>query len=138
VRVRLSFLLPGRQQPEERQHPSLARVVYLSGAEAERARHDQARTSFPDFDFHQEWARSRQRSQSRQEAFQAARARAAGKTREEIKALYIAELRSRNLKIPEGDVLDAIVDALTGHYVTAARLIGRSVADLWKFLRPPR
>jgi hypothetical protein len=108
------------------------------GAEAERARHDQARTSFPDFDFHQEWARSRQRSQSRQEAFQAARARAAGKTREEIKALYIAELRSRNLKIPEGDVLDAIVDALTGHYVTAARLIGRSVADLWKFLRPPR
>jgi hypothetical protein len=44
----------------------------------------------------------------------------------------------RFLKIPEGDVLDASVDALTGHYVTAARLIGRSVADLWKFLRPPR
>jgi hypothetical protein len=94
VRVRLSFLLPHRQQPVERQHPGLARVVYLS--------------------------------------------KAAGKTREEIKALYIAELRSRDLKIPEGEVLDANVDALNGHYVTAARLIGRSVADLCKFLHPPR
>jgi hypothetical protein len=52
--------------------------------------------------------------------------------------LYIAELRSRDLKIPEEEVLGANLDALTGNYVTAVRLIGRSVADLWKLLRPPR
>jgi hypothetical protein len=110
------------------------------GAEAERVRHDQAGIGSPDFDFDfdEEWARSRQRSRSRREAFQAARAGAAGKTREEVIALYIAELRSRGLKIPEGKALDANVDALTGNYVTGVRLMGRLASDLWKLLRSPR
>jgi hypothetical protein len=108
------------------------------GAQSERVRHGQAGVSFPDFDFDEEWARSRQRTRSRREAFQAALASAAGKTREEVTALYIAELRSRGLKIPEGEALDANVDALTGNYVTSVRLMGRLAADLWKLLRSPR
>lgn len=108
------------------------------GAAAERIRHDQAGISFPDFDLDEEWAKSRQRSRSRREAFQAARAGAAGRTREDVTALYIAELRSRGLKIPEGEALDANVDALTGNYLTGVRLMGRLACDLWKLLRPPR
>lgn len=98
------------------------------GAEAERIGHDHAGTEFPDIG--ELWARSRQRSQSRREAFQAARASAVGKTREEIKALYITELRARGLEIPPEEVLDARVDALTGNYVPTIRLMGRSAANL--------
>lgn len=103
------------------------------GAEAERIRHDQAGIEFPDFD--ELRARSRQEHQSSREAFQAVRARAAGKSREEVKALYIAELRSRDLDIPQGEVLDALVEALTGNHV---RLIGLSVSGLWKLFRAVR
>jgi hypothetical protein len=104
------------------------------GAETERIRRDRAGTEFPDFD--ELWAKSRQRSQSRREAFQAVRASAAGKTREEVKALYIAELRSRSLKIPEEEVLDALVDALIGNYVNSVRHMGRTVYDIWRAFRP--
>jgi hypothetical protein len=108
------------------------------GAEAERIRHDQAGVEFPDWDELQ--ARYRQESQSQREAFQAARASAEGKSREEIKDLYLAELRSRGLGIPPQEILDADVDALTGNYLTGARLLGRSIVNLGKVLwafRPP-
>ena len=104
--------------------------------EAERTR----RAQFPDFA--EVRARSRQDSQSQREAFQAARANAAGKSREETRDLYLAELRSRGLEIPPDELLDATVDTFTGNYRTSARLFARSVIDFWKSIRddsrPPR
>jgi hypothetical protein len=49
---------------------------------------------------------------SRKEAFTAAKARAAGKNREEIRRLYLAELHARNLQIPDDHILDAAVDSI--------------------------
>jgi hypothetical protein len=51
-------------------------------------------------DFRGMWAKSRNGLQSRQEAFKAAQAGAAGQDRERLKDLYAAELRARGLKIP--------------------------------------
>ncbi len=110
------------------------------GAEHERTRQEQAGEEFPDFREHM--ARHQRESQSRREAVHAVRTMAAGRNREEIKDLYLAELRSRGLKIPPEDVLDAKADAITGDYLPSARLLGRSLADLGKLLgsifHPPR
>jgi len=57
---------------------------------------------------------SRRRSQARKEAFNAARGASAGKTRDEIQDLYIAELRARGLEIPSEPFLAAAVDLLSG------------------------
>jgi hypothetical protein len=60
-------------------------------------------------------------------AAQAVREVAAGKSREQVKDLYLAELRARGLVIPAADFLEAQVDALAG--------------NLWKlpgFFRRPR
>jgi hypothetical protein len=100
------------------------------GAQAERIRNDQAGAQFPDFG--ELWAKSQQEAQSIREAFRATRASAAGKSREQVRDVFIAELRSRGLEIPREEILDAHVDALTGNYLTGLRLLGRSVASLWK------
>jgi hypothetical protein len=104
--------------------------------EAERIR----RAQFPDFG--ELWARSGQETRSQREAFQATQAAAAAKSREEIRDLYLAELRSRGLEIPPDELIDATVDTLTGNYRTSARLFVRSVIDFWKSIRddsrPPR
>jgi len=50
------------------------------------------------------WAESRDGLQSRQEAFKAAQASAAGQDREQLKDLYAAELRARGLKSPDDEV----------------------------------
>lgn len=89
--------------------------------EAERIR----RAQLPDFA--ELWAKSGRDSQSQREAFQATQASAAGKSREEIRDLYLAELRSRGLEIPPDELLDATVDTLTGNYRTSTRLFIRSV-----------
>jgi hypothetical protein len=111
-----------------------------AGAEQERRRQDQAGVEFPDFREHM--ARHQRDSQSRREASHAVRAKARGKSREEIRDLYEAELRSRGLPIPSEDVLAANVDAITGNYLPGARLLGRSLADIAKLvggiIRPPR
>jgi adenine-specific DNA glycosylase len=61
--------------------------------EQERQRRAAAGAEFPDF---QEYlAQSRRRSQSRREAFDAAKTQAGGKTREQIRDLYKTELRTR-------------------------------------------
>jgi hypothetical protein len=54
-------------------------------------------------DFREMWARSRNGLQSRREAFKAAQARAAGRDREQLKDLYVAELRGRGLKLPDDE-----------------------------------
>lgn len=102
------------------------------GAEAERISLDEAGI---DLDFDEAWAKSRQESRSRREAFQAARDNVAGKSREEIREMYISELRLRGLKIPRDEVLDAAVDALTGNYQSGARVLGQSLIDLMRVLR---
>ncbi|HEY6791493.1 MAG TPA: hypothetical protein VI365_29695 [Trebonia sp.] len=88
---------------------------------------------FPDFD--ERRAEARQRSQSRQEAFLAARSKVAGKSREEIRDLYIAELRARGQEIPSEEALDANVAALTGNYLPTARIVGRAAVEAVKLSR---
>jgi hypothetical protein len=109
------------------------------GAEQERRKQDQAGVGFPDFKEHM--AQSQRQSESRTEAFHATQAEAAGRSREEIRDLYLSQLRSRGLKIPPEDVLDAKVDAITGDYRSSARLMGRALSDLAKlagFILRPR
>ena len=49
-----------------------------------------------------------------QAAQQAAHARAAGKGRDEIREIYIAELNARGLTIPRAAILDLAVDNISG------------------------
>lgn len=113
------------------------------GAPAERSWQDENGGAPPDFG--ELWAKSREKSQARRAAFDAVRAGAPGKTRAELEAGYIAELRSRGLDIPPRPVLDVIVDALTGNHATAytagLRFLGESISGIWKLFddfRPPR
>ena len=71
------------------------------GAEAMRRILDEFGTlPFGICDFREMWAKSRNELQSRREAFKAAQASAAGKDGEQLKDLYVAELRARGLKMP--------------------------------------
>lgn len=55
------------------------------------------------------------RRESRSEAFQAARAAAAGKSRDQIRDPCAADPRSRGLTVPPGPLLDAHADATGGN-----------------------
>lgn len=101
------------------------------GAAAERHRLDEADISDPP-DFGEMREEARRRSRARSEAFEATRARAAGRDREEIRAMYVAELRARGLKIPADPVLDAVVDRITGNPLPAVRLAGESLVRMGK------
>jgi hypothetical protein len=85
--------------------------------------------------FEEHMAQSRERSRARKEAFDAARASAPGKSREEIRQLFEAELRARGLKIPPDDMLDAEVDAIAGDYHALMRLMVRQAGNAAKFIR---
>jgi hypothetical protein len=92
-------------------------------------------------DFAEMWAESRHEFKSRREAFKAAQAGAPGQDREQLKALYVAELRSRGRKIPGDAALDAAIAAHMDSYPAGARLAGREVVSLGKRLgsfRRPR
>ena len=97
---------------------------------------DQARRSMDDTgvnrDFGARWEESRNRSRAGKEAFTAAKARAAGKNREEIRRLYIAELQARNLQIPADPILDTAIDSITGNPLPAARLLGHQLIGMGK------
>lgn len=97
---------------------------------------DQARQSWEDAggnpDFGARWEESRNRSRAGKEAFAAARARAAGKNREEIRRLYLAELHARNLQIPADPILDTAIDSITGNPLPAARLLGHQLISMGK------
>ena len=75
---------------------------------------------------------ARRRSRARKEAFQAAHAKAAGKGRDEIREIYLAELNARGLKKPSDAVLDAIVDRIGGNPLPAVRLAAESLVQLGK------
>jgi hypothetical protein len=103
------------------------------GADPERTRRAWARTEMPEF--REFMAQSEQRSHARKEAFDAAQANAAGKSREQIRELYEAELRARGLKIPPEALLDAQVDAITGDYGPLMRLMGRQAGNVARSIR---
>jgi hypothetical protein len=95
------------------------------GAEAMRGILDEFGTvPFDVRDFREMWARSRNELQSRREAFKAAQASAAGKDREQLKDLYVAELRTRGLKIPDDEVLDAAIEAHMREVGNFGKLLG--------------
>ena len=97
---------------------------------------DQARQSLDDAgvnpDFGARWEESRNRSRAAKEAFTAAKARAAGKNREEIRRLYLAELHARNLQIPDDPILETAIDSITGNPLPAVRLLGRQFIAMGK------
>jgi hypothetical protein len=72
------------------------------------------------------------RSTARKDAFEAVRRAAAGKSRDEIRELYVAELRSRGLEPPTEPFLAATVEHLAGNPVPTARLVAHGVAELGK------
>jgi hypothetical protein len=82
-----------------------------TGAKATRQRLDDAGIKVRDFaEFHEERQR---RHNAGREAIEATRARARGRSREEIKEIYLAERRARNLEVPAEPVLDAVVEHIT-------------------------
>lgn len=102
------------------------------GAGQERRRLDEAGVEFPGFGKMREDAR--RRSRASKQAFESARARAAGKGRDEIREIYVAELNARGLKVPREDVLDAVVDRITGNPLPAARLAVEGMTQMVKAL----
>lgn len=111
------------------------------GAEQERRRLDEAGIEFPDFG--EMYHESRRRSRASKEAFDAARARAAGKSRDEIREIYVAELNARALRVPRDDILDVVVERIAGNPLPAARLaaqtvvqMGRALNDLYRVFHP--
>lgn len=80
------------------------------------------------------WQEARRQSRLRQEAMRAAQVQATGRSREEIRDIYVAELRARGLRVPGEAGLDAAVDAITGSTLHAVRVTGRSLAELAKAL----
>lgn len=110
------------------------------GAEQARRRLDEDGVHLSDFDEMREDAE--RRSRARKEAFQAAQVRAAGKSRDEIREIYVAELSARGLNKPSDAVLDAVVDRIRGNPLPTVRLavdglvqVGKGVRELFRFFR---
>jgi len=80
------------------------------------------------------FSQAEERRRKRKEALNAARTRAAGQNREEIRASYTAELRARGLRVPAGPVIDAEVARITGNPLPALLLAGKDLASIGKEL----
>jgi hypothetical protein len=83
-------------------------------------------------DFGQLWQARRLRTRLRKEAYQATRARAAGKNRDQIREIYLAESNARGLPAPSDAVLDAIVEHIDGNSLPAVRVAAESLAQMGK------
>src|SRR5258708_12292349 len=81
------------------------------------------------------WEKARRHNQARSEAFRAARARAAGLSREDVREIYIAELRARDLPIPSERALDAAIETIMGNPLPSARLLGEGLIETGQLLR---
>lgn len=111
---------------------------------------DEAERDAPDFgDFQRQWRERRERSarqsqqrraarrEAKREAFEAARAAGAGKSRAQIREIYVAELRARGLALPSDLVLDATADAIARNrekfsVVYSARVLAELSRDFKK------
>jgi len=103
------------------------------GAQQERQRLAEAGFEIRDFADIREDAR--RLSRARKEAYEAARARAAGKSRDEIRDIYLAERRARDLNVPSDRVIDAVVERITtGNPLPAAKIAGEGLVRLGKTL----
>lgn len=80
---------------------------------------------------------SRERRESHSQAVHAAQAAASGKTRDQVRDLYLTELRARGVDEPRDVILEATLDLLTGHPITAnSRVLlgyGKAAARLAKW-----
>ncbi len=103
------------------------------GAEQERQRF--AEDGFEIRDFGEMREDAQRLARARKEAYEAARARAAGKSRAEIREIYLAERRTRGLKVPSERILDAVVERIiTGNPLPAARIAGEGLVRMGKSL----
>jgi hypothetical protein len=97
---------------------------------ADRARQRMAETGAEPPSFREMRERQHQNDRARREAFRAARRAAAGRSRAEIRELYLAELRARGLAPPSEPSLAATVEHIAGNPIPAARLAGHGFAQL--------
>jgi hypothetical protein len=102
------------------------------GAEQQRASKEDPDEPWPGFSEYRESERrrSQERREARSQAFHAAREAAPGKSRDQMRDLYLAELRARGQEIPPEPFLEADIDLLTGHPL-------RGLQKVWKVLRNP-
>jgi hypothetical protein len=81
-----------------------------------------------------DWAeireRAQRRSQSRREAFHATRREAAGRSRAEIRDIYVAELRARSVDPPSEEVLAAIVERIKGNPLPSYKIAGEALVQV--------
>jgi len=118
------------------------------GTELAEDKFDQAEREAPHFpDFERRLReRQEQRARERQEhradmraAREATRAAAAGKSRAQIREIYVAELRARGLEVPSDLMLDATADAIARNrekvsVIYSARLLAELGRDLGRLL----
>ena len=86
----------------------------------------------PDFDQLREDARHR--SEQRRAAFEATRARAGGKSKAEIREIYVSELQRRGLMVPADRILDAVAERVAGNPIPGFRVAGESLIQMGKKL----
>lgn len=103
------------------------------GSEAVRAQWE--RLGYSPLDRGELFTEARRRQQAQREAFDAAKAHSAGKSREEVRELYVAELRARGEEPPDSEALDAAVAAITGNLLPTVRLIGRYYVEAVRHFR---
>lgn len=133
--MRLPLHLPGHHHGKSADgaDEDLAHLLHLPGAEQERQR--LARDGFEIRDFGEMREGAQRLARARKEAYEAARARAAGKSREEIRGIYLAERRARGLNAPSDGILDAVVERImTGNPLPAARIAGEGLLRMGKSL----
>jgi hypothetical protein len=118
------------------------------GTEQAARKLDEADRHTPDFaQFEREPQERRERSEreqqerraARRQALDAARATGAGQTRQQIKEIYQAELRSRGLPLPSGLLLDAYSDMIArNRQKMSLRFAARVLAEIGKDLSQVR
>ena len=128
-------------------HSTWVGLCDCPGTELAEDRIEEAARHAPDFPDRERFLRERLEERAREgqlerEAREATRAAAAGKSREQIREIYVGELRARGLTVPSGLVLDATADAIARNRerfsaVYSARLAAELGRGLWKLLSRP-
>jgi hypothetical protein len=86
-------------------------------------------------DFTRQAEERRRKARARKEAFNAARVRAGGKNKDEIREIYTAELRARGLRTGGGPRTDADVAWIAGNPLPMVLLEGKGLVRIGKGLR---